>query len=847
MAKALLIKRLTFILFPASLFCVALCAQNQDARQQDARYQDARHAKYNTAQVESASLYSHSSLSKPTKSKEERVISLNDNVTSPFQAPDITQGNVQVPLETLGQQTPFAEAEQGPVINFNNVSITEYLRFVSRLTGKNFIFDPQELQFPVTIISETPATLDNVMAALMQNLRIHDFYLIEEGNNFVIHRNSAVKAPAGIFFQDETGKARPDMATEVFLIRNILAANLAGIIQAMTTQESIVSVVEETSSIVVTDILANIQKIRALIKKVDVPNIGLDIGQYVALNNSPVALISVASRILTPIALDKTLIFVPYQASNSIFVVSTPFLVEKALSVMQALDMNIASSGLLNIDELKFDNETAKKFRREKEQLEKERRETSIPLTQDEVDILTEREKFAILRAKGFSPEDIIKFSARQINQILREQGLSDVERETILGQTRGVFQSELPIGQVESTQFLIHKLQFRSAQGITKALVSIAESLLASGSGTTGAEQTQSDLVVTLNSVQMIEENNSIVFTGTRSTLQKVKDLVNQIDVPVRQVFIEALVLDTTINESLTFGVEWAAKCQRKNFAGQTGLILEPSAVALPLQRIGFAPIVQTIAPDILNTIPLNEGFSVTGIGRKIRKNGTRLYGTAALVNLLRTDDNIDIIVNPKIVAEHNVEAELFVGAQIPIKGQSIVNSTTDNASNTVSTNFNTQNVGVTLKVTPLISSGDMVTLIITQIVSTANEEQIAAQGQDQATPATIREMRTTTRVHMPSGYFLMMSGLLQTQRRKQISKFPILGSIPIIGFLFSSNEFTDVKRNVIMLLRPKIIDSVIDMEKISEKEEKKFREANSTTTGVRGNMNDLKNILIF
>jgi len=844
-------KCLTFFLFAT----VTLYAD--DAASRHAKYDQVTYGKdvYGKVQNASRSLYSHSSLSKETNpSQEERVVSLNNTVAQnepdmprSFQAPDITQGNVQVPFESFGEEQPFKEPEQGPVINFNNVSITEYLRFVSRLTGKNFVFDPQELQFPVTIISETPATLENVMAALQQNLRIHDFYMIEEGNSFVIHSNTAVKAPGGVFFRNEEGRPRPDIATEVFLIKNVLPVNLAGIIQAMTTAEAVVSVIEESSSIIVTDILPNIQKIRSILKKVDVPNIGLDIGQYVALNNSPAALVSVASRILTPIALDKTLIFVPYQTSNSVFVVSTPFLVEKALSVMQALDMNIGTSGLLNVDDLKFDSETAKKLRLEKEQLTKERRETPIPLTQDEVEILTEREKFAILKAKGFTPEDITRLSAREIDKILREKGLSAVERETILGQTKDIFQSELPLGQVESTQFLIHKLQYRGADGITKALRAISESLQTTATATGQTEQTQSDLVVTLNSVQMIEETNSVVFTGTRATLQKVKELVNQIDVPVRQVFIEALVLDASINQGLTFGVEWAGKIQRKNFSGQTGLIAEPSAVAIPLNNVGFPPVVQTVPPTVLNTIPLNEGFSVTGIGRKIRKDGTRLYATAGVVNLLRDNDDVDILVNPKIVTEHNVEAELFAGAQVPIKGQSIVNATADNATNTVATNFNTQNVGVTLKVTPLVSSGDMVTLIIEQIISTTNEEQVAAQGQDQAPPATIREMRVTTRVHMPSDYFLMMTGLIQNQKRSQVTKFPILGSLPIIGFLFSNTVINEQKRNLIMFLRPKIIDSIIDMEKISEKEEKKYKEATAPIVGVRGNLNDLKKILNF
>src|SRR5690606_31166026 len=75
------------------------------------------------------------------------------------------------------------------LINFNNVSIIEYIRFISRITNRNFIFDENDLQFNVTIISEEPTTMENVMTALIQELRIHGLYLIEQDNNLIIHKN----------------------------------------------------------------------------------------------------------------------------------------------------------------------------------------------------------------------------------------------------------------------------------------------------------------------------------------------------------------------------------------------------------------------------------------------------------------------------------------------------------------------------------------------------------------------------------------------------------------------------------------------------------------------------------
>lgn len=788
-------------------------------------------------------------------------------------------GNAQTPPEMSnaqpaanGAQNPAptgtgkSMSAQGPVITFNNVSITELLRFVSRLTGKNFIYDPSLLQFPVTIISETPASLEDVMAALIQNLRIHGFYMVEEGNTFIIHQNPDFRAPGGLLHIDENGNEAPELATAVFQIGNVSPGRVATIVKTMLTKDAVVEIVEETMRVVITDMLANIKKISEIIKKIDAPNSGLEIGQYVALNNSPSTLISICQRILQPLASDKAFVLVPYQASNSVFIVSTPFLVEKALSVLQSLDLNQTTFGALNVDQMKFDAQTARKMQETQSVEIQKQRETPIPLTQEEVDSFSDRERNALMMAKGFTAEQIVKMTPEQIARILREKGISTLEREKVLGQKRSLFESELPLGQAEATQFLIHKLAYRKVDEIVKALTAIATSLNGGPVQQQGGKNSlaPSDLVVTLNSVQGIQESNSIVFTGTKLTLQRVKELIGQIDVPVRQVFIEAVVFSTTLNNSLNFGLEWGGKIQAKNWSYQGGLITGPSSttnssvIATPLAAIGF-PGAHHLLPDpnqapsftnntgVLPALPLNEGFTASAIGRKIKFGGKGFQATAAFVNLLSTTDDTEVILNPKIVTEHNVPAEIFVGAQVPIKGQSIVNSTASNTTNTVATNYETQNVGVDLKVTPLISSSDTVTLIIEITDSSTDNIQVQAQGGNSAPPATVSEIKTTTRVHMPSDYFLMMSGMLQSQTRRQIGGIPLLSSIPILGYFFSNKQIHDSKQNVIMYIRPKILDTPIDIERHTQNQQTVFEEANGRASGWTKQWNDLKELLNF
>jgi len=894
--------------------------------------------------------------------------------------------------------------EAGPIINFNNVSIIEFLRFVSRLTGRNFIFDPDELQFSVTIISETPATLDEVMAALLQNLRIHEFELIEQGTSFLIHRNKNIKSPTDLFNKDAIDGKPPQIATQVFLIEYVDAARVAAIIKSMASKDALVELIEESKRIVVTDLAANIRKIAELLTSLDSPKSGLEIGIYIAQNASPAALISTTTQLLEPFSKGQSLVLIPHSTANGVFIVASPFLVEKALSIMQRIDVGEAASGSFSFDQLKFDAKLANKTRNEIEQ--KLANEAKKGFSDEEIDGLSKDQVRAILRELGYSnaeidkmtkddvrrllqqpteslmqdqiravlkalgysdaaidkmskedmrrimqqaldvenlshdqlksmltpeqirallkslgytdselngmnqaqmlnkltPEQIRKYfqasfdklsqdqlrsmlTVDQMRSILKSLGYSENElgsmstsqmmgkltQEQIrryfqtsleLGPTiasvkseirkKKVFETALPLGQVESTQFYIHKLENRKAAGVVDALHAIASTIAGGAAGSV-----QSDLITTLNTVQVIDESNSLILTGTTQTIQKAKELINQIDQPVRQVLIEVLVLDTTISNSLNFGVQWGGKVVRRNIAAEAVLTQTGSSnIITGLNSVNSVPAPPTSNPpkhasfpaSTFDIVPSNvigapaAGFTAGSIGRKVLYNGHGFGAFAALIDALRTDDETHIIMNPKITTEHNVPAELFVGQTIGIKGQSVAND----VGTIITTNFESVNTGILLQVTPLISAGDTVTMIIHQEVSSANAVQVAAQGNVNAPPATINATRTTTRVHVPTDHFLVLSGMIQDERDLNTERIPCLGSLPFVGAaLFGHNRNGYTKRNLLLFLRPHIIDTTEDIDDITKKQQDIFETKSKIMAEQRGIIADMKEIL--
>ena len=246
-------------------------------------------------------------------------------------------------------------------INFNNVSMIEYIRFISRISNKNFIFDEENLQFNVTIVSEEPTTVENLMAALLQELKIRDLSLLEQGNNIIIHRNPRVRSPARIYADGTTPEAtrESELVTRVFRLNTLDPVKASEIIRPLLSEDALVEVLRDTNNLIITDLVTTVNKVAQLIDTLDAPNSGVTIGQYVVRNAFVDSLVDLGTKILQPIAQGNPFVLVPHPVSNSIFIVSNSFIVEKALAILQNLDLNEGKTKILSLEGLQPSYEDA--------------------------------------------------------------------------------------------------------------------------------------------------------------------------------------------------------------------------------------------------------------------------------------------------------------------------------------------------------------------------------------------------------------------------------------------------------------------------------------------------------
>ncbi|MBS0627041.1 MAG: hypothetical protein JSS09_02395, partial [Verrucomicrobia bacterium] len=227
-------------------------------------------------------------------------------------------------------------------VNFNNVSVTEVIRFISKITGSNFIFVEGDVNFNVTIVSEEPMSIKNITSALIQILRIRGLKLLEQDNNFVITKSASdVNQIPTIVSSDLPGSENTEapIITKVFRIKNASLSTLINIIRPMVSGSSLIEMVPQTHQLIVTDIATNLEKISSLITLLDTPLSNLEIESYTIKNMSSDHVIPLAEKILKPFTGSNPLFLIPQKETNTIFIVSTPYLIEQTMSVLEDLDI----------------------------------------------------------------------------------------------------------------------------------------------------------------------------------------------------------------------------------------------------------------------------------------------------------------------------------------------------------------------------------------------------------------------------------------------------------------------------------------------------------------------------
>ena len=337
----------------------------------------------------------------------------------------------------------------------------------------------------------------------------------------------------------------------------------------------------------------------------------------------------------------------------------------------------------------------------------------------------------------------------------------------------------------------------FRLKHGSAKQVAEVMKSLVAGdssrpSSSPQGAAGSTTATAITANGVSIIadESQNALVVKADPAMMRELSGVIEQLDQRRSQVLIQAAIVEVSGENADQLGVQWAAGDPSKgvgliNF-GNAGSTLSSLAIAATKKD---------------PTLTSEPSGAVLGIGKSGRNsNGDRtFYG--ALIQALDTVTNANLLSTPSIMTIDNQEAKIVVGQNVPF----ITGSSTSGSSG-VSNPFTTierQDVGITLKVIPHIGEGGTVRLEVEQEVSSVVPSASSVKSADLITNK--RSIKTT--ILADDGQTIVLGGLIQDDSKLSVSEVPLLGKIPVLGYLFRSKSDNKTKRNLLVFLQPRIL----------------------------------------
>jgi general secretion pathway protein D len=568
-------------------------------------------------------------------------------------------------------------------IDFNNVDINVFIKFISELTGKNFIVD-QRVRGNVTIISPTKISVAEAYKVFESVLEVNGFSTVQAGEVTKILPSPEART-SDIPTRTSTKPVKPQdqLVTQLIPLTYADADEIKRLFTPMVSKTSLIVAYDPTNTLIVTDVLSNIQRLIKILKEIDVTGVGRQIS------------------------------VIPLQHADSTKMVET---LTALFQTRGAPKRRTASSR----DTTKF--------------VADERTNTVIVL-------------------------------ASEVEMARVRQLIDFLDRETPRGKEK----------------IRVYYLEYANAEDIAKVLQNLPskEGTSVKEKGAAGAAS--APLLAGKVNITADKATNSLVITASSDDYTVVEEVIKKLDIPRPMVYIEAVVMEVNAQKDFSLGTQWTA-------AGSTNIGNKPAAVGGGFLAPGSA------IPALTQGV-LPQGFSFGVFTEAIDIAGIKFNNLTALIQAFKQDRDVNILQTPQILTTENEEAKINVGRNIPFQTQS---STTDNQT---FNSFEYRDVGTILKITPHISIERLVRLTIGLEVS-------ALESTTDFRPTTLKRTIDTT-VIVDDKSTIVIGGLIEDTKAVSEYKVPLLGDIPVLGWLFKVQNSSQQKTNLFIFLSPHVINN--------------------------------------
>jgi general secretion pathway protein D len=297
-------------------------------------------------------------------------------------------------------------------------------------------------------------------------------------------------------------------------------------------------------------------------------------------------------------------------------------------------------------------------------------------------------------------------------------------------------------------------------------------------GGGVTGSVDVRADT-----------ESNAVLVRTAPRNLAAVQKLIGELDRVRQQVLIKVLLAEVTLDNTLRFGVEgyWENGI-RVNGEMQT-------------QRFG-----QNYGSDLSVVQPSGSGFIYRYSGDEVDMR----------LQALNKDGRLKVLSTPRILALHNEQASINVGKDIP----EIVSTRYDTVGNQINT-IARRDIGIILQVTPRVNPDGLVTMTVHPEVSVLAPKSESVEIQPGVYSPVINRNFADTTVAVPHGQTVVIGGLIREIESTSTSKIPLLGDIPLLGYLFRTDEIIRSQAELMIFLTPFVVNDAADLREMSRLEQ--------------------------
>ncbi|WP_024955745.1 type II secretion system secretin GspD [Sulfurospirillum arcachonense] len=276
-------------------------------------------------------------------------------------------------------------------------------------------------------------------------------------------------------------------------------------------------------------------------------------------------------------------------------------------------------------------------------------------------------------------------------------------------------------------------------------------------------------------------EETNTLIVYASSEELKEITMLINALDMPRQQVYVSAKIVEISDDKSSKIGAKYGVAGGLANVSGLYTFSASLGGPAIPLSLDGFE----------LDKPSLSKGLAL-----------------GASISLLNSNGAANVLSEPSLLCVNNLESSIYVGRTESIISEGSVGATTTDVTKNT---YTREDIGLTLKVKPRISNDNKVLLDIKVTL-----EDILP-GSEQGMPTTTKRDVATTAI-VKNGESIIIGGLVRDKRSKTISKVPLLGDIPLLGYAFRHDEDTNDKTNLVIILTPYIVDKSSDLSSLRE-----------------------------